>query len=146
MIQKLKKLRERDELEFKYQLRSLLKKSQLEGLDAFLELVENFKREIVFDSFFFIDIINESVYLFYLESDENFEKIVSLISILAPVGDRTTLDILYKVVKKLPRHNPHYPTLVNYYGEIEHKVSFLEQKIKNLKLSPMKSMIVKWYE
>lgn len=147
LIEELKALRESDEREFKYQLRNLLKKTQIAGSEAFVGIVAEFKREILYDSFFFIDLLNEAIFYFFLEEGEEcFEWIMSLIHVAAPVGDRDTLDVLKQILKKHPRHSSHYPSLMNYYGEIEHKISFLEQKISKLKLYSPKPMIVEWYE
>jgi hypothetical protein len=144
---KLKELRERDELEFKYQLRNLLKKKRGEGLECFQRILEDFKREIIYDSFFFMDILNETLFYFYREEEErSLENLMSLIHLIAPIGDRDSLEVFYHILKKLPRHDPNYPVLMNYYGEIEHKISFLEQKINKLKLCPPKSLIVRWYD
>ncbi len=148
IVKKIKDLRERDELEFKYQLRNLLKKSQTEGLTEFKNVIKNFKREIIYDSFFFVDIINEALYYFFLslKEEEGFDDIMDIIYVIAPIGDKDTLELLSVIIKKLPSLNRYYPLLMNYYGEIEHKISFLEQKISKLKLYPLKSMITEWYE
>ena len=146
---KLRSLKDRDELEFKYQLRNLLRKKRVEGLTEFTEVLFEFKKEILFDSFFFIDILNETVFYFYWNNqkdEELFKEIIKIIDITASIGDRDTLEVLYYILKKIPRYNEFYPKLMNYYGSIEHKISYLEQKVSKLKLHPPKQMIVKWYE
>ncbi len=146
LIAQLKFLREQDEKEFKYHLRNLLKKKQTEGAKAFCFVVSEFKREILYDSFFFIDILNETLFYFFLEEKEPFELIMELIHVAGPVGNKDTQDVLKQILKKHPQHSSFYPTLMNYYGELNHKISFLEQKIGELKLHAPKSMIVDWHE
>ncbi|PKL15477.1 MAG: hypothetical protein CVV50_00075 [Spirochaetae bacterium HGW-Spirochaetae-6] len=149
LITRLKNLRETDELEFKYQLRNLLKKSMTENLDAFRSVVNDFKREVIYDSFFFIDIINEALLYFFYKNEGNprvIKTIMSLIHVIAPVGDKDTLELIGTILKRIPTHSADYPVLMNYFGEIEHKISFLEQKISKLKLYPQKPMLMEWYD
>lgn len=148
-ITKLKKLRSQNGLEFKYQLRNLLKRTRSDGLKEFVQTVLEFKKEILYDHLFFMDILNESILYFFLEhptDEEKLELIIKLIHLCAPVGNKDSLEVLYSILKRLPRHNKHYPILMNYYGEIEHKISFLEQKISKLKLNPPQAIITEWYE
>lgn len=146
LISQLKLLREHDEKEFKYHLRNLLKKKQVEGAKAFSFIVSEFKKEIFYDSFFFIDILNETIFYFFLEEKEPFELIMELIHVAGPIGNKDTQDVLKQILKKHPQHSPFYLGLMNYYGELSHKISFLEQKIGDFKLHAPKSMIVEWHE
>jgi len=147
--EKLKALQDKDELEFKYHLRNLLKKSQSEKIDDFIFIMNEFKRELLYNSLFFIDILNENFFYFFLESREaqpNYEKLMQIAEIMAPIGDKDTLEVFFHILKKMPRHDGYYPILMNYYGEIEHKISFLEKKIDKFRLYPPKSLIVEWHE
>jgi len=147
--EKLKNIQDKDELEFKYHLRNLLKKSQSERIEDFLFILKEFRREILYNSLFFIDVINETLFHFFLlqsETHQDLDTIMEIADIISSIGDKDTLEVFYHILKSIPRHEKHYPVLMNFYGEIEHKVSFIEKKVDKLKLYPPKSLIVEWYE
>lgn len=143
----LSKLKKENLEEFRYQIAHALQRAASElDPDAFIEIVESFKKEIIYESHFYIDYINEAILKIYEEDKVNVIFILDQLLFISKIGDINTLELYDRIVSETSKKEKYYNVLLKAQHGLERRIEALERKIEGIKLKPMVKHFNHWLD
>ncbi len=143
----LARLKKENLEEFRYQIVHALKQVATDlDPDGFIDIIETFKREIIYESYFYIDFINEAILKIYDEDRVNIIFILDQILFICKIGDVNTLELMDRIVSETSKKEKYFHVLEKALIELEHRIEALERKIEGIKLKPMEKHFDHWLD
>lgn len=143
----LKNLRLENNFEFRYQLISKLKRiANRRNIEEFKEVLTEFKKELINESHFYIDDLNEILRNILILDRVDFRILIDDFIFLANIGDHYTYDLLKKAAEKLKGHQDEMERLQIAMMDLEEQIMKLEEESEELRLYPMDDIIDKWLD
>ncbi len=133
--------------EFRYQIANALQHVASEmDTDGFIDIIETFKKEVIYESYFYIDFINEAILKIYDEDKVNVIFILDQIIFICKIGDVNTLELMDRIVSETSKKEKYYSVLVKAHSELERRIDALERKIEGITLKPMVKHFKHWID
>ncbi|MDH4128678.1 MAG: hypothetical protein OEV44_08000 [Spirochaetota bacterium] len=143
----LNKLRLDNKFEFRYQILSELKRISCEkNIPEFNNLLNQFKKEFINDSYFFIDQLNETIKNLMYAPKEDLKTLYNQFIFLAQLGDIYTLNLLKKIISLLNKRMDDTYNLEKAIENLENRLRQFEKEFDSLKLYPMIDIFDQWME
>ncbi len=143
----LMKLRSENHREFRFQIISRLNKiSSAKDYISFCEILNQFKKEFITDTIFFIDNINDILRNLILSDKINFKNLYKELLFIAQIGDNYTIDLLYKVLDKFEKDETKHKELQKSIDQLETRLRRFEEEFDELGLYPMLDIYDKWMD
>ena len=143
----LVQLKNENNHEFRHQIIAELKRiSSEKEVNDFYDLLNQFKKEFIQDSYFYIDQLNEVIKnLFYIDNI-NPQYIYKPLLFLSQIGDNNTLELIKKNIGLFAPYNKFYEELIQSCKILENRLKRMEEEADDYKLYPMTEIIDQWME
>jgi len=143
----LTKLKRENIAEFRYQIAHSLKQITAEiDIDGFIDIIDIFRKEIIYESYFYIDYINEAILKIYESDKVNLVFILDQLLFICKVGDINTLDLIERITSETSKKEKYYEALCKALFELERRIEAMEKKIDGIKLKPIEKKFNHWLD
>ena len=143
----LAKLKRENLDEFRHQVVQALKQVASDAnTDVFMDILDSFKKEIIYESYFYIDFINEAILKIYEQDKVNIIFILDQLIFIAKIGDINTLELMDRILGETSKKEKYYNMLYKAYYELERRIVALESKIVGVKLKPVEKRFKVWLD
>ena len=142
----LMKLNNSNEVEFRHQLQATMKRiASKKDLNEFVRLLDQFKKEFINHSFFYLDDINEVIKNLTYNKNLNFAQHYKQFSFIAQIGDTYTSELLQKILSSMK--DAHARTdLENEIDKMNDRLNRLEARSEEFNLYPMVDILDQWVD
>jgi hypothetical protein len=146
-LRMLAKLKRENIDEFRHQVVQTLKQVASDAdTDIFIDILETFKKEVVYESYFYIDFINEAILKIYEQDKVNVIFILDQLIFVSKIGDVNTLELMDRILGETSKKEKYYNMLYKAYYELERRIAALESKIVGAKLKPVEKRFNIWLD
>jgi hypothetical protein len=143
----LTKLKKENLEEFRYQIVHALQQVASDiDTDGFIDIITTFKKEIIYEAYFYIDFINEAILKIYEEDRVNVIFILDQLIFICKLGDANTLELMQRIVSETPKKEKYKHSLEKAKNELERRIDALEKKIEGITLKPVEKKFNHWLD
>jgi hypothetical protein len=143
----LLKLKRDNVEEFRYQIvHSLQQVASEMDTDGFIDIIDTFRKEIIYESHFYIDFINEAILKIYEEDKINIIFILDQIIFICKIGDINTLELVDRILNETSKKEKFYNSLLKAKNELERRIETLEKKLEGVILKPIEKHFEHWVD
>lgn len=146
-LSKLNELRIENKNEFRYQLISKLKNiAAKRSHEDFQEIISQFKKELITESYFYIDYLNEILRNIIIKNKIDFRIVLPELLFICQIGDHYSYDLLKKATELLKGHQKEMEELQLGMLQLEEQIIKLEEESEELRLYPMDDIVDRWLD
>lgn len=143
----LAKLKRENLSEFRFQIAQAIQRVTTEvDTDGFIDIINTFKKELIYESYFYIDYINEAILNIFDEDKVNIIFILDQLIFICKVGDINTLDLMERILNETSKKEKYYTALEKAKHELERRIEAMEAKIEGIKLKPVEKKFNHWLD
>ncbi len=143
----LMKLRSENQSEFRHQIIARLKNiAGDKGLRDFIEILSQFRKEFITDSYFYIDVLNDVIKNLIVKENVNLKSLLNQFIFIAQIGDAHTHELLKKILSVFSHDAKARSELQQSMLSLENKIKRFEKDSDNFKLYPMLEIEDQWME